>query len=580
MKVLLTALNAKYTHSSLALRYLRKYCSSLPCEIEIKEFTINQQILDILGQIYEAKPDVVGFSCAIWNMEMTASLLAMVKKVLPRAKVICGGPEASYEPKAFLKRHLAVDYVVRGEGEEPLRQLLGCMLRGEEASDIIGISHRTAAGSIIEGETAALEDLAAAPFPYDAADLQELGEKIIYYESSRGCPFSCQYCLSSATQGVRFFPVERVLKELQFFIDHNVRQIKFVDRTFNTKKGHYLKIWDFLSRQECRTNFHFEIAADLLDEEALSVLKGMPKGRIQLEIGVQSTNERTLQAIQRVNHWEKLVRNVKGLLSFQNMHLHLDLIIGLPKEDYLSLQKSFNEVYALKPHMLQLGFLKILKGSGIRRQADQYGYVFMDTAPYQVLSNQSMSYEKIRFLQVFEEVFEQYYNGGRFKNTIEFLIAQTGGDAFLFYERLTVYWQKNNLHLAAHSLKSLYSYLYSFCREYFKENLDAIGQLLKLDALTTDKAGVLPDFLPWTEQQLYEAASAFWRSERTQVYLPGFVFTNWRDLKKKYRIEAFALSLSVWEQERRIVWRRGAYLFSYIEDEVKFQAIDAADLRL
>lgn len=580
MKLLLTTLNAKYTHSSLALRYLREYCKSLPCEIAVKEFSINQHPLDMLGQIYEEKPDVIGVSCYIWNIEMTLTLIAMVKKVLPEVKVICGGPEVSYQSKEFLQSHTAIDYLVQGEGEETLYRLLHCLIHDEDTVAVQAISRRDEAGAIIVGQAAVISDLNTIPFPYHDADIVELGEKIIYYESSRGCPFSCQYCLSSATQGVRFFSIDRVLAELKFFIQHKVRQIKFVDRTFNTKKEHYLKIWEFLQQQDCRTNFHFEIASDLLDEEVLSVLERMPKGRIQLEIGIQSTNELTLQKIKRHNHWEKIVYNVKKLLSFHNMHLHLDLIIGLPEEGYQSFQQSFNDVYVLQPHMLQIGFLKMLKGSGITVNAKMYEYIFMDTAPYQVLSNKFISYGEIRFLQIFEEVFEQYYNSGRFKNTIKFLISKTDDNAFLFYERLTVYWRKNNLHIIAHSVKSLYNYLFAFCNEDFPQERETVKQFLKFDALVTDKASILPDFLPWSEREFYEQTSEFWRSERAIQYLPGFQFTNWRDLKKKQRIEVFDFSLVQWKEKNQIVEARKAYLFSYAEEEIKFQEIAAADFNI
>lgn len=573
MKLVLTTLNAKYTHSSLALRYLREYCKPLVCEIVVKEFSINQHSLDILGQIYEEKPDIVGFACYIWNIEMTLELISLIKKVLPKVKIICGGPEVSYQPQEFLLNYPQIDYLVQGEGEETLYHLLNNIINEKDLSDIKAISYRDNKGNIIVGQAMVVQNLNTIPFAYHDQDIKELGEKIIYYESSRGCPFSCQYCLSSATKGVRYFSIERVLTELKFFIHHHVRQVKFVDRTFNAKKEHYLTIWRFLAKQDCRTNFHFEIAADLIDEEVLAILAQMPPGRIQLEIGVQSTNELTLEKINRKNHWDKIVYNVKKLLSYNNMHLHLDLIIGLPEENYDSFKNSFNDVYALKPNMLQIGFLKLLKGSGIARNAKAYDYVFMDTAPYQVLANKFISYEEIRRLQIFEEVFEQYYNSGRFKNTIDFLISRTDENAFLFYEELTNYWQQNNFHIIAHSTKSLYLHLFNFCKEKFRQELEMIKQFLKLDALISDKASILPDFLPWSENDYYEEISDFWRGNHVKKYLPNFKFTNWREIKKKHKVEIFCISIERWNEKKEIHKQKEAMLFSYENNSVKMVKI-------
>lgn len=574
MKVVLTTLNAKYIHSSLALRYLKKYCNDL-MPIEIVEFTINNHLLDIVGQIYEKRPEVIGFACYIWNIEMTIKIIALIRKVLPETKIICGGPEVSYGGIEFLKNHQAVDYIVLGEGEETFYQLLEQLKSKQETKNIIGVIEQN---KEVDGKRAlVVENLNTIPFPYQEQEINELKDKIIYYESSRGCPFSCQYCLSSATKGVRFFSIERVLEELKFFIEHDVRQVKFVDRTFNAKKSHYIPILNFLLKQNCRTNFHFEVAVDLLDDEVLEILSKMPKGRVQLEIGIQSTNLETLESIQRKNQWGKIVCNVGKILSFHNIHMHLDLIIGLPKEDYHSFAKSFNDVYELKPHMLQLGFLKMLKGSGITQNHQVDEYIFMDTAPYQVLANRYISYEQIRFLQIFEEVFERYYNAGRFRNVTDYLVRIEKHDAFHFYEKLTRYWIKRNLHLVAHTTKSLYQYLYDFCEAHYFREINIIKQLMKFDALTTDKGNVRPDFLNWNEDLYYEENADFWRENRAEKYIENYKFTTWRDIKKKYHIEFFFFDILNLIKIGTIVEKKTAVLFSFGGEETQYQKLDVKD---
>lgn len=575
MAVVLTTLNAKYTHSSLALRYLKEYCDGVSL-IKVKEFSINHHLLEILSQIYAEKPQIVGFACYIWNIEMTMKLVNLLKKVLPDVKIICGGPEVSYQPETFFQQGTGIDYIVQGEGEETLRQLL-LLLKREKSVALPSVTYQDAQKGLVRGQAAVIEALDNIPFPYHDEEMNALKDKIIYYESSRGCPFSCQYCLSSATKGVRFFPINRVLEELQFFIRHQVRQVKFVDRTFNAKKSHYLPILEFLAEQDCVTNFHFEIAADLLDEEVLAVLKTMPPGRVQLEIGIQSTNQETLKKIQRTNQWDKIVYYVTKLLSFDTIHLHLDLIIGLPHEDYASFQHSFNEVYQLKPHMLQIGFLKLLKGAGITHNCAEHGYVFMDSAPYEVLSNVYISYEKIRILHILEEIFEQYYNSGRFRNSTQYLINLSNGNAFQFYEALTMYWQEQNLHIVAHTTKSLYRYLYEFCQQKYSEEAKVLKEVLKFDALLSDKGSHRPEFLDWNADKFYENTTAFWRENSATKYLAGYVFTSWREIKKQYHIEVFRFDILTFIETGQIHRIEQPVLFSFAGRKVEYQAIEKED---
>lgn len=580
MKCVLATLNAKYSHSSLALRYLRNALQADGQTVEIREYTINQAVLDIVSDLYRTEVAVIGFACYIWNMEMTCRIATLLKKVCPTVTIILGGPEVSYEVEAVFDACPAVDYIVQGEGEAILPALLNALQQKPAVVEgISGLSYRRSDGSILIGQAQVVEPLAAIPFPYTDEDMALLKDKIIYYETTRGCPFSCQYCLSSATQGVRFLPLERVMAELAFFVKHDVRQVKFVDRTFNARKSHYLPILQFLAQQECRTNFHFEIAADILDEDVVAFLADVPQGRFQFEIGIQSTAPRTLEAICRNNHWDKIKQYVGQILGYGNIHLHLDLIVGLPHETYARFAQSFNDVYALQPDMLQIGFLKLLKGSGIRRKANEYRYVFDEQAPYEVLANQDISYAEVRFLKILEDVFEQTYNSGRFKQTLAFLIQLTGGQAFAFYESFTAYWEKQGWHQLAHSAKSVYRYLALFVAAHYPEQQESCQLFLKLDALTADKGNVRPDFLTWNETNWNEEKTAFWRDEaKVQRYLPAYVFTNWRDLKKRYHIEVLNWTCAaVPSGIPGLQQGLNAVLFDYSGQETKIHCLAAAD---
>lgn len=579
MKVLLTTLNAKYIHSSLALRYLEKYCQPVCDNMEVKEYTINNQLLDILSDIYAEKPDVICLACYIWNAEMTFQLAGLLRKVLPESVIIFGGPEVSFDAAKLLAEHTYIDYIVLGEGEKVLYELFRRLKEHRDWSPagISGLVYRDG-DKIIDSIPQFIPVLDEISFPYTEAEISGLSEKIIYYESSRGCPFSCQYCLSSASQGVRFFSLERTFRDMELFIKYNVKQVKFVDRTFNAKKEHYFPLLKFLADKDCRTNFHFEIAVDLLDEEVLEFLKTVPAGRFQFEIGIQSTYEPTLNAICRHNNWEKITGNITKLMSGDNIHLHLDLIIGLPYEDYSRFGLSFNDVYALKPHMLQLGFLKMLKGAGVRRMEKEHGYIYMDTAPYEVLANKYLSYEEISRLKIFEDIFEHTYNSGRFRYTTELLIARHENNAFKFYQEFTQFWHSRSLHLTAHSTKALYEYILAFCAQIDGDLIAVCKEYLKFDALLSDRGVVRPEFLTWDNDLWNEEKTAFWRNTKAvQKYLPEYTFHTWREIKKKYHIEVFRIDVAKGQTHRLNEQAVVPMLFSYQEADVEYQYIDLQD---
>lgn len=579
LKLVLATLNAKYIHSSLALRYLRAYCEPTCPSITIKEYTINNKLLEILSDLFETQPQVLGLACYIWNIEMTVMLARLVKQVMPNTVIILGGPEVTYDPQEILEKHAAVDYVIQGEGEAPLAALLRQLNGRSEIQEITGVVSRNSVTTSGAQVMKCLDDI---PFPYNSADLDTLRDKIVYYESSRGCPFSCQYCLSSATSGVRYFSTERVLQDLQILINAKVRQVKFVDRTFNASKSHYLPILRFLAKQDCKTNFHLEIAADILDAEAIDVLTEAPTGRFQLEIGVQSTHEPTLAAIQRHNNWERLTTNVKRLRQIGHLHLHLDLIVGLPFESYCRFGQSFNDVYRLQPHMLQIGFLKVLKGSGIRRGAEEHNYVFADFAPYEVLQNNYMNYREIRKLQILEEVFNQTYNSGRYEYTLRLLVELEDNQPFALFEALTLYWEERNLHRMAHSAKSVTAYVVEFCRSRYSEQMDLVEELLKFDALVSEGGKLRPEFLPWNQEVWQAQINNFWRNEAiVRSYLPEYTFTTWRELKRLYHIEVFSsAAMQRIVPNHMLIENQTAVLFDYREDQVRWSIVNAPDFRL
>ena len=461
MKILLAACNAKYIHSNLAVYDLQAYASEYTDHIILKEYTINQQKDDIMRDIYLEHPDVVCVSCYIWNISFVKELMADLAKILPDADFWTGGPEVSYDAEKFLSENPEFTGVMVGEGEETFQELSGYYVKKnpEKLENITGICYRDGE-KIIHNGWRQIMDLSSIPFIYK--DLSEFKNRIIYYESSRGCPFSCSYCLSSVDKKLRFRDIEMVKKELQFFIDHKVPQVKFVDRTFNCKHDHAMAIWKYINDHDNGvTNFHFEISADLLREEELQEMSTMRPGLIQLEIGVQSTNPDTIKAIHRTMDFEKLKGIVDRIHSFGNIHQHLDLIAGLPYEDYDSFRNSFNDVYALKPQQLQLGFLKVLKGSHMMEMCREYGIVYKNREPYEVLSTKWLDYDHVLKLKNVENMVEVYYNSGQFQKTLEYA-ESFFPDAFSIYEGLGIFYMEKGYGDVSHTRMRRYEILLEY----------------------------------------------------------------------------------------------------------------------
>lgn len=493
MKILLAACNAKYIHSNLAVYDLQAYASDYADHIVLKEYTINQQKDDIMRDIYLEHPDVVCVSCYIWNLSFVKELMADLIKILPGADFWAGGPEVSYDAEKFLTENSEFKGVMVGEGEETFKELAGYYVEKnpQDLKNMTGICYRDG-DQIIHNGWRQIMDLSSIPFIYK--DLSEFKNRIIYYESSRGCPFSCSYCLSSIDKKLRFRDTETVKKELQFFIDNKVPQVKFVDRTFNCKHDHAMAIWKYINEHDNGvTNFHFEISADLLREEELQEMSTMRPGLIQLEIGVQSTNPDTIKAIHRTMDFEKLKGIVDRIHSFGNIHQHLDLIAGLPYEDYDSFRHSFNDVYALKPQQLQLGFLKVLKGSHMMEMCREYGIVYKTQEPYEVLSTKWLDYDHVLKLKTVENMVEVYYNSGQFQNTLEYL-ENFFQDAFSIYERLGSFYMEKGYGDVSHTRMRRYEILLEFLEDVPEISMDQVKDQMVYDLYLRENLKSRPGF--------------------------------------------------------------------------------------
>ena len=538
MNVVLSTLNSKFIHSSLALRYLKAYGEAHGQAYDIVEYTINMPVLHILSDITEHDIDILGFACYIWNIEMTLHVVDMVKSVRPDIKIVLGGPEVSFTADELLERCPNIDYIVQGEGEEAFHDLVTALQLGNDGLDpvIPGVRGRRDGSILGSLEAVEVSDLSSIPFPYTEEDMEDLEHKIIYYESSRGCPFSCQYCLSGNKNTVRFFPQERTLKELQWFIDHGVKQVKFVDRTFNCAPHHHRPLMEFMRDSDTDMNFHLEMEPELMTEWETNILCETPPGRIQIEVGVQSTHKKTLDAINRYNDWPYIQKSIRPIIQAGRTHVHMDLIVGLPHEDFKRFGQSFNDLFSLQPHALQIGFLKLLKGSGVRRMRE-YKYVADSLAPYEVLSTHVLPYDDVRFLKYFEDVFERFYNSERFRTTFGYIGQQLihgETDAFTYFCDMTRAWLKEGNHKV--NLKDIdqIEFLYRF----FLAKGDTIAaELLQYDTLVSYRGKVRSDAvgLPKQTKELLQVGEAFWRNEEiASTFIPNYTFKEWRKIRQQY----------------------------------------------
>ena len=537
MQVVLSAINSKYIHTGLGLRYVGEYAKVQGHEVTLIEETINTPILAVLEKIMAVPAQVYGFSVHIWNKSFVFKLIRMLRKLRPQAAIVIGGPEVAFDAEKIFAELPQADYIVQGEGELVFSELLQYLAGGGAVPK--HIAYREGEQVNLNGGITVIDDMSLLPFPYPDLEKMLAEHKIVYYECTRGCPFNCAYCLSGISRSVRKRPLELVLRDLDRFIAAGVPLVKFVDRTYNLDEKYFLPMMEHLVQADTNATFHFEIKADILSEQVMDFLATVPKGRFQLEIGIQSTHQPTLKAINRQDNWEKLSANVKRLLSFGNMHIYVDLIAGLPYEDLPTFAKSFDDVYGLGADMLQLGFLKVLPGTQMRRETEKHDLRYMDEPPYEILATKYMPYEDMLYLKHLDNILDQTANSGGFKYTVRALLRASGMTAFAFYRKLTQWWVKAGFYPQTHNAKGVAAILKQFIEENYADNQAELLEILRFDVFC-EIVQWRPEWLKWQTEAIFEVVSAFWRDEeKVRRYIPAYKFSSWRQIHKLYPIELF-----------------------------------------
>lgn len=544
MKVILTTLNSKFIHSCLSIRYLQGYVKDL-LEVEIEEYTINQSIDYIASDIFKKDPDLIGFSTYIWNLTETLQICEIIKMVKPDIKILLGGPEVSFDGEELLKENDFIDFIIYGEGEETFREFIQETMDGhKDYKDIRGLIYRKGDKIVENGPRPLIRDLNKIPRLYDNIG-NEFENKIVYFESSRGCPFGCKFCLSSTINGVRYFGIERVKEELGNLIKGKVSQVKFVDRTFNANKKYAMEIMNFIMEKDPENmNFHFEVTAHLLDEEMMEFLSNVKEGLFQFEVGVQSTNDKTIEAVGRTTDFPKLREITKTIKSYEKIHQHLDLIAGLPYEGYESFGKSFNDVYEIRPEKIQLGFLKLLKGSDLRRDEEKYGFKYLNTPPYEIIENDYLTYGEMIKLKTIEELVDKYYNERYFENSIEYIVNNHYESPFNFYEDFSSYWEEKGYHRISNSRNKLYDIFLEFYRSKNHEDFNVFNEFLKLDFIQNNKNGNLPRKITRSKKNLKQGQiHEILKDPRIlENYLPEYKDIATKKLIRNIAIERFEVN--------------------------------------
>ncbi|KAA0546651.1 DUF4080 domain-containing protein [Bacillus sp. BGMRC 2118] len=568
MNVVLTTLNAKYIHTNLAIRCLRAYVEP-EHKVKMVEYTIKDPAMNIVTDLFRSNPDVIGFSCYIWNIEETIKVISMLKKIKPELKIILGGPEVSYDVSYWLDRLKDVDYIVIGEGEETFKQLLDHMKSGDELNAIPGLAFRTEEGKSVINPQRNKLNLQESPSPFRfEEDLAHLSKRVTYIETSRGCPFSCQFCLSSIEVGVRYFNKEKVKDDIRYLMNNGAKTIKFVDRTFNISRSYAMEMFQFLIDEHLPgTVFQFEITADIMRPEVIQFLNdNAPNGLFRFEIGVQSTNDSTNELVMRKQNFEKLTRTVMMVKDGGKIDQHLDLIAGLPEEDYSSFKKTFNDVFAMRPEELQLGFLKMLRGTGLRIRANDHEYVYMDHSPYEILKNNVLSFEEISKIKQVEDVLEKYWNDHRMDYTIEYLVTDVFPSPFDFFQDFGSFWDEKGWGRIGHQLEDLYVRLWSFLNETNQEQLEVILSLMKIDYLRNQK--YKPRKPWWNDVLIKEERTMYYRQILEQPSLLGTEFDarklQEKELYKHTVLESISIDLQSYMQLGEIR-RQPSILLAYFD---------------
>ncbi|PGY10990.1 B12-binding domain-containing radical SAM protein [Bacillus sp. AFS031507] len=555
MNVICSTLNAKYIHTNLAIRYLKAYAAP-EFNIQIKEYTIKDPVLNIVTDLYQLNPEVIGFSCYIWNIEETIKVVNLIKKVDPSIIIVLGGPEVTYDTREWMEKIPEVDFIVMGEGEQTFKQLLAEIQKNRNYKKVPGVAFRDNQQVVITPQMNKL-DLKELPSPYRfPEDIAHLGKRVTYIETSRGCPFSCQFCLSSIEVGVRYFDREKIKDDILYLMTHGAKTIKFVDRTFNISRSYAMEMFRFLIDEHLPgTVFQFEITADIMRPEVIEFLnQEAPKGLFRFEIGVQSTNDFTNELVMRKQNYSKLCRTVTMVKEGKKIDQHLDLIAGLPEEDYASFRKTFNDVFELRPEELQLGFLKMLRGTGVRLRSAEQKYVYMDHSPYEILSNNVLSFNDIVRIKQVEDVLEKYWNDHRMDETVEFLITNVFPSPFDFFQQFGSYWEKQGWSRIGHQLEDLFRRLHAFLGHQKVNDLDVIIGLMKYDYLKNHK---YKPRKPWWE-------ASFDKEKRTQIYKqisehpsmlgPSFIDLGLdeKDLYKHTMLEEISFDLALYQTTGKI----------------------------
>lgn len=544
MKILLTTLNSKFIHTNLAIRYLNQMVKDIEdIDVDIREYTINNELDFILKDIYANNYDVILFSTYIWNVNDIVKICNNLKKVNKNVKIALGGPEVTYDSEESMKKYDFVDYILYGEGELVFRDFVKSLKGDIDIKDVNGIVYRNNGDIVKNKPMKDIENLDIIPSPYVDLNKAEYENRIVYYETSRGCPFNCQYCLSSTLQGLRYFSIDRVKSDLKALIDAGVSQIKFIDRTFNANKKFAMEIMQFLMENDNDyTTYHFEVTAHLLTEDMLEFLKGCKEGLFQFEIGVQTTNEKVLEAVGRRDDFSKLSYVVQKIASYRNIHQHLDLIAGLPYEDYNSFENSFNDVFNLGIEHLQLGFLKMIKGTGIRNNADEHEFRYKDYPPYEVLYNKYITYNEILKLKDIEEILERYFNSKNFVLSMRYIIHNYYKESpFKFFEDFATYFDKNGYFNMSQGKNQLYKILLDFYTEKINNNIELFTEIIKYDYISLGKTSNVPGFMSKIEVEDFKnRCHLFLQNEENILkYIPRFENTPAKQIIKHVHFEPF-----------------------------------------
>ncbi|NRT88845.1 B12-binding domain-containing radical SAM protein [Clostridium beijerinckii] len=543
MKVLITAIDSKFIHSNLAVRYLKSFTRDMDYESKIKEFTINDREGRILEEIIKEKPDIVAFSTYIWNVELISRVANLIKRVDSNIEILYGGPEVSFDSRSFLKNNVG-EYVIEGEGEKTYRDFILYKLGKIKLEDVRGL-HYKINDIVYSNEKRPLMSMDEIVFPYE--ENEDLTNKIVYYEASRGCPFNCKYCLSSTSHGVRFLDIDRVLKDLMYFINKEVRLVKFVDRTFNCNSKFAMAIWDFLINQDTNTQFHFEISADILKPQEIELLSKAPKGRFRFEVGVQTTNDEVLRNINRFVNFSDIKEKVLEIEALRNIDQHLDLIAGLPGEDYESFKKSFNDMYEIKPEEIQLGFLKLLKGSSMREDAEKYGMEYSPYPPYEILKTDKISYEELLKLKKVEEMVDKYYNSQKFNHIIRYF-ERKFELPFDFYYSLGMFFEDKGYFSKNIGNAEYYKVFLDYSESVLQENNKHLKEIIRFNYLIFNKKRGLPEFLR-SDMEKEEEKSIKEKLKEQYSF-------------KEYYLEKFSINLEKYILNNEIIEEDSYYMFN------------------